>query len=317
MIAPLASAEVVHDQLYVGYQTSSGPVLEKVSAMPSFPGSSASATDMGASLMPGVKGSGTAMIDSMTVFGPSTGDTLYLANANGLTMTNVASPGACTSGLLGLGLGVLGASCGDWFDATPTAWNAKSSLTTSKTSDLEPADRAVPGMAVFNGRLYAARNTVDGPQLWSCSPSGTQCNPSDWALAAPNSVGDTQLTQFNDPDNAAITLLAATSQHLYVGFNNAARGVVVYRAALPPAPANPSAFGIGQFEGRLGGPAVSASSCTGPSGACPGFGDDGLGLGLGATRIFDGKVYNLSGAENLYLATGDGTSPVRIYRATR
>jgi len=45
------------------------------------------------------------------------------------------------------------------------------------------------------------------------------------------------------------------------------------------------------------------------------FGGDGL--GVGATRIFDGKVYNLSGAENLYLATGDGTSPVRIHRATR
>jgi hypothetical protein len=229
----------------------------------------------------------------------------------------VASPGACTSGLLGLGIGLLGASCGDWSDSTPNAlaYTAKPSLTTSKTSDLEPADRAIPAMASFNGRLYAARNTTTGPQLWSCNPSsGTECGPGDWSLVAANSVGGAQLTQFNDPDNAAITLLAATSQHLYVGFNNATRGAVIYRAALPSPPANPAALNISQFQGRLGGPAVDPS-CSGPGTACTGFGGDGL--GIGATRIYDGKVFNLSGAENLYVAAGTGTTPVRVVRATR
>jgi hypothetical protein len=306
------SATVFHNQLYVGFQTSSGPVLEAVSAMPSLPGTGAAATDMGASIMPGIKGTGTAMIDSMAVFGPSPGDSLYLANAKGFTRTSNPTPGACTSGLLGLGL--LGASCGDWTDATPTdvAYTAKPAIATSKTSDLEPADRAVPAMAVFNGSLYAARNTATGPQLWSCSlPSGTQCSPSNWSLAVPNTAGDLQLTQFNDPNNSAITLLAATSQHLYVGFNNATRGVVIYRATTPVAA---SAVSSADFHGRLDGPAMGAS-CALASGACEGFGHDGL--GIGAKRIFDGKVFNLAGADYLYLAAGDGTSPVRIYRAAR
>jgi hypothetical protein len=273
------SAVVFHDHLYVGFQSSGGPVLEALGSMPSLPGSAASATDMGASIMPGIGGTSTAMIDSMAVFG----------------------------------------SCNDWVDSTPSAvaYTLKASLPTTRTSDLEPADRAIPAMATFNGRLFVARNTTAGPQLWSCTPSsGTQCSRGDWSLVAANTVGDTLLTQFNDSDNAAITLLAATSQHLYVGFNNATRGVVVYRAASPPAPTNPAALDISQFRGRLDGPAVDPT-CRGPGTACPGFGGDGLGLGAVTTRIFDGKVFNLSGAENLYVAAGDGTGPVRIFRATR
>jgi hypothetical protein len=302
------SAVAFHNQLYVGFQSPGGPVLEAVSAMPSLPGSGASASEMGASIMLGIGGTSTAMIDSMAVFGPPLGDTLYLANANGFTRTSTPSPSQCTAGLLGLG--ILG-TCGDWVDATPNAFDytVSPSFTTTKTSDLEPADRAVPAMASYGGRLFAARNATAGPQLWACTPSsGTQCSPGDWSLVAGNNVGNPHLTQFNDPSNNAITLLAATSQHLYVGFNNLTRGVVVYRAA------STAATDISDFHGRLDGPAVGGS-CTGAGTACPGFGGDGL--GLGATRIFDGKVFNLSAAENLYLAVGTGTSPVSIYRATR
>ena len=150
----------------------------------------------------------------------------------------------------------------------------------------------------------------------ACTPSsGTQCSPTDWSLVAANSAGKAQLTQFNDPANTAITLLAATSQHLYVGFNNATRGVVLYRGALPQPPANAGPLDISNFSGRLGGPAVDAACTAGPDGACAGFGGDGL--GIGATRIFDAKVLSLSGTENLYLAAGTGTSPVVVYRATR
>ena len=84
--------------------------------MPSLPGAGASASDMGASIMPGIGGTTTAMVDSMAVFGPSTGDTLYLANANGFTRTSSTFPGQCSPGLLGL---PFLASCPDWLDATP------------------------------------------------------------------------------------------------------------------------------------------------------------------------------------------------------
>ncbi|MEN8162266.1 MAG: hypothetical protein ABFS41_19500, partial [Myxococcota bacterium] len=40
--------------------------------------------------------------------------------------------------------------------------------------------KAVPQMAVFRGRLYAARNTTDGPQLWGCDPAvAARLNPRD------------------------------------------------------------------------------------------------------------------------------------------
>ena len=52
--------------------------------------------------------------------------------------------------------------------------------------------------------------------LWKA----TQCDPGDWSLIAANSSGDTQLSQFNNPNNTHISLLAATQTHLYVGFDN-------------------------------------------------------------------------------------------------
>ena len=178
------------------------------------------------------------------------------------------------------------------------------SLASSKASDLEPADRAVPSMVTFGGHLFAARNTTTGPQLWSCDPTRTgdtaQCDPGDWSLVAPNTSGDTRLTQFNDATNAAVTLLAATPQHLFVGFNNSSRGIVVYRTS------NAAAATTADFTGR------QACAASGGSG-CHGLGGDGLGRGL--TRIFDGKALNFAGADFLYLAAGTGTSPVRIYRA--
>src|SRR5207253_7461033 len=150
---------------------------------------------------------------------------------------------------------------------------------TTKTSDLEPADRAVPAFASFGGRLYAARNSTTGPQLWSCDParggSATQCDSGDWSLVAPNTSGDTQATQFNDANNASVTLLAATSRHLYVGFNNSVRGVVVYRTA------NTAPASMADFTGRLG--------CGANTSGSAGIGGDGMGAAL--TRLYDGRVH--------------------------
>ena len=295
----LSSAAVFHDRVYLGFlDPGQAPSLEQLSTMPSLPGSgpSASVTDMGATLMPGIGGG--AMIDSMAVFGPASSDGLYLANAKGFTRTTSPTPGVCQIVLLLL------LDCGDWTEVTPSAlaYTAKVALGTTKTSDLEPADRAVPAFATFGGRLYAARNTTTGPQIWSCDPgrtgSATQCDSGDWALVAPNTSGDAQATQFNDPNNASVTLLAATSQHLYVGFNNSVRGVVVYRTA------NGAAASAADFTGRFG--------CSASSSGCAGLGGDGLASGL--TRLYDARALTLGGTEYLYLAAGTGASPVRIYR---
>src|SRR5260370_6712853 len=87
---------------------------------------------------------------------------------------------------------------------------------------LEPYQRAIPGIVPFGGRLFAARNTTTGPQLWACTPSiggdPLQCEPGEWSLFVPNTVGDLKLTPLNG-SHTAITLLAATSAHLYVGYD--------------------------------------------------------------------------------------------------
>jgi hypothetical protein len=296
----LTSAAVFHDRVYLGFldPSTNSPALEQLSTMPSLPGSgpSGSVTDMGATLMPGIGGGG--MIDSMAVFGPASGDGLYLANARGFTRTTNPTPGVCQIILLVL------LDCGDWTDVTPSAlaYTTKVALSTTKTSDLEPADRAVPAFATFGGRLYAARNTTTGPQLWVCNPansgSSTQCDSGDWSLVAANTSGDTQATQFNDANNASITLLAGTSQHLYVGFNNSVRGVVLYRTA------NAAASTSADFTGRFG--------CSANGSGCASLGGDGLGAAL--THLYDARALTLGGTEYLYLAAGTGTSPVRIYR---
>ena len=289
-----------HDRLYLGFQDSNAPLLEAVTTMPSLPGSAPNANDMGATNMPGIGGGLDSRIDSMAVFGSSPNDSLYLANANGFTRSTSTTPGQCQIVIVVL-------LCPDWTDATPSAlaYTLKSSVTTSKISDLEPADRAVPAMVGFGGRLFAARNTTTGPQLWSCDPtqggSSSQCDPGDWSLLAPNTVGDARLSQFNDAGNAAVTLLAATPQHLYVGFNNPTRGVVVYRTA------NAAAATAADFSGRLG--------CAATGSSCQGIGGDGLGAAL--TRIYDGRALSFAGNDYLYLAAGTATSPVQIYRVLR
>ena len=78
--------------------------------------------------------------------------------------------------------------------------------------------------------------------------------------------------------------------------------MVLYRTS------KPGALAISDFTGRFD------ASCS-VSGTCQGFG--GNGLGTGATRIFDGKAFTISGAESLYLAAGDGANPVQIFGVVR
>ncbi|MGZ6126507.1 MAG: hypothetical protein ACXWLR_16175, partial [Myxococcales bacterium] len=214
-----------------------------------------------------VSTAGAALVDSMAGFNGA----LYAANAGGCAMYD---------GLF-------------WLSCRPSdpAWTGSPALapvTTGRTYDLAPADKAVPQMAVFNGRLYLARNTTSGPQLWVCTPLlGFPCSAGSWSLVAPNGSGNPQLTQFDDASVQTVSLLVATSQHLYVGFDNAA-GIKLFRSAVS-APATGADFRSWVTQG----------------------------FGNGVTQILDGKALAFAGRDYLYIAARTPTGPVQVYRASR
>ncbi|MDP3154575.1 MAG: hypothetical protein Q8N23_17990 [Archangium sp.] len=296
----LSSATTLAGRLYLGLGGSSGgrrPGLLALSAAPPSPGldpTSAQLVDLDADKMPGIANGGGAgndiMVDAMGVLN----DRLYLGAYGGWVRSTVATPRSFA----------LNAS--DWAACTPTdaAYAAKTSTTTTKRADLEPADRAIPAFATYAGRLYVARNTTLGPQLWGCDPatsgSATDCDPGDWTLVAPNTVGDTQLTQFNDVGNTRITLLQATASHLFVGFNNTVRGVVTFRSvSLSPQTR-------ADFTGR------GDCAATQYPLSCDGYGTSGL--GVGASRVYSSVVLPFAGSDFLYVAAGNGTTAAKIIR---
>ena len=323
----VSSALVNNGRLYLGMSDTGGgaPLLNEVRNLPAaVPGLNANAVatdavNLQARYMPylGVSGANpnpllltpgaTVLLDTVATFGVSPGDALYVANNGGWLRSKVSVPAACTSG-----------GCADWVVTTPSApaYAAKTSLTVSpfnKNRDFEPADKAVPAIVPFGGRLFAARNTTAGPQLWSCNPTGntsagpanTQCNPGDWTLVAANSSStapfpDGNLTQMQNPNNTAITLLAAAGGYLYVGYNNATDGLELYRTA------NPGVSNRSEF--------VGSGNCNNGTLPCEGLG--GKGLGAGVTRIFDSRALTFSGAAYLYLAAGTGSGAVSVYRVT-
>jgi hypothetical protein len=171
---------------------------------------------------------------------------------------------------------------GLWASCTPSAaqWSGLTPITTTKSSDFVPADKAVPQMSVFSGRLYLARNTTSGAQIWVCA--STACGPLDWTLFAPNAAGN--LTLFDtSPSLATISLLTASTQHLFVGFD-APAGAAVYRSKNDP-----------------------------PTGFAP-FGTPGFGAGV--TQILDGRAVTLS-REQVYVTAKTPTGPVQVFRFAR
>jgi len=293
-----SSMLVFHDRVYLGFSDTSSirPTYIVARSAPPLPGSPPVASVVNLRV-DGVSGFGasaplnrntalTQMIDSQVAFN----DLLYIANNGGIIRSTSNDPQPPLAGLPS-----------NWATATPSAaaYAGKSSVTTRKSVDLEPADKAFPLMAASGGKLYAARNTTSGPQLWACAPGADLvCDPQDWQLLAPNGVGDLAVSQFDDPQNVRIALLAATSSRLYVGYNNAA-GVVLYRSRVS-APSSRA-----DFEGAAGCDASRAPS------SCDGLG--GRGLGAGATRIFDGRVLTY-GKDYLYLTAGNGSSGFRVFR---
>jgi hypothetical protein len=191
---------------------------------------------------------------------------------------------------------------GDWTAITPSAaaYSAKTSLATSKVSEIHPKDRAWPQFAVHNGLIYLARNTTDGPQLWRCDPTtqnmpapatAADCDSDDWTLIATNGTGDTALSQFDNPNNSHISVLVANGDYLYVGYDNAVEGVVVFRSNAMMISAS------SEFEGDAG--------CTPP---CAGIGGDGFGTPGTNVAFFDGAT------DFLYVMVGDGVEPASVYR---
>jgi uncharacterized repeat protein (TIGR01451 family) len=258
-------------------------------------------TNLDVNAMPGVGQGNTAktqLIDSMVVFN----GLLYFANNGGCERSTVPEPQPYNTGLLGTGL-LAGPQ--NWAPCTPSGpeYIGEGSVTTKKTTDFTPADRAVPQMAVYGGRLYLARNTTAGPQLWVCNPGAdAACDPGDWSLIATNSAGDPALCSFNDLGLTSITLLAATQGHLYVGFDGTS-GAALFRtdAAAPQT--------RGDFQGAAG-----CNAANHPA-DCASLG--GSGLGAGATHLWSNTVMTVAGTDYLYVAAGDGASGANVFRVAQ
>ncbi len=302
-----SSALFFKDRLYLGFPDTGGsrPYLVVLKTLPSVaPGLDAvqglDAESLEAEKMPGLGQGGSPsnpaamqMIDAMVAFN----DRLYVANNGGCVRSTTPTPRP------------YGKAPGDWAPCTPAlaAWTQRPSRTTLKTADLEPADKAVPRMAVFGGRLYLARNTTGGPQLFACTPGRSgdagACDPGDWVLVAANArtERDGLLTQFDNPNNTAVALLVATANHLYVGFNNAVDGLVLLRSE----GANPAT--TADFRGS------GACSAAQHPGGCAGLGGNGLGPAK-ATRLFDGVALTFGAADFVYITAGDGSGAMRVFR---
>jgi hypothetical protein len=278
-----SALHVFRDRIYAGVPDTGGarPYLVALYTVPAEGAGldAAEGTDvdnLDADNMPGLKTASNAIIDDIADFA----GLLYLANAGGWMRSTSDQPRSYEL------------APEDWSPTTPSSpdYTARASIATDKTAGLTPADRAVPAFAVHRGRLYAARNTIDGPQLWSCDPTLTEpaaaCDAGDWQLIAANQSGDTGLSQLGNSDSSAISLLVSTGAHLYVGYDNPG-GLRLFRSAAE-APTLP-----GDFEA---------------------VGRAGLGT-RSATRILDGQALGAAGDE-LYLVIGDGTSPVRVVRVT-
>jgi hypothetical protein len=192
----------------------------------------------------------------------------------------------------------------DFVGCSPTAsaaYVADQAVEPTRQHDVEPRERAWPQVAVWNGALYAIRNTYTGPQLWACDlargATPTVCEPGDWSLVAAEGAYRTRLGR---PDVTSATLLVATPTHLYVGFDDPVRGIHVYRTSV----ARPTQ--ASDFSGHDG--------CVAGSSTCEGLGGDGFGEGARLARIFDATTIASPGHTDLYLTAGNGTDAVRVVR---
>ena len=222
-------------------------------------------------------------------------------NDGGLVRGTIAAPA------LGTDLTVITPSDAAWNNA-----NTRFSRYLPKLFDFSPQDKAFPQMAVFQGKLFVARNTCENytcpnlsaddcacpianrfAQLWKCSPAtvslplpatATACDPGDWTLVANNGSGQTSM---GDGNNRTLSLLVTNGTYLYVGFDNPTTGVEIWRT-------------------NTANPIVTADFSQ--------IGVDGLGDASNNLQVFDGMSSVYSGLNYLYLTTGKIGGIVKVYR---
>ena len=238
-----------------------------------------------------------------------------LPPAPGADLTALARAGGALYAASGAGLQRLDLDAAEpagWSTATPVAAAWAGKVGSTAEDPVRANTRGVPALVAFGACgggpcLYASRNVRGAagqpalvPQLWRCAPSAGagRCAPPDWALAAANAAGDPLLSQLGDPSNGAASLLVATPRWLYVGFDNAATGVQLYRT-------DRDATSIGEFQGRAG--------CAAGTPGCEGLGGNGLG-DPGVTRVLDARALTVGGETALWVVAGDGVGPARLFR---
>jgi len=225
---------------------------------------------------------------------------LYFSNNGGIVRSTTATPADYAH------------VPSDWTLITPTAPELTGTTRAPLTEyDVHPRDKGWPFLVEHKGDLYAARNTLTGPQLWRCQPdlvsspfpaSPTACDAGDWTFVAGNSSGTLDQTQLNNPNNTAISLLQSSGGFLYLGFANATDGVSLYRSAAAPA------LRMSDFEG-LGG-------CVGGTANCVGLGGNGLGNPTVNTEFYTAVTLNRPSGDELYVIAGGPGQQSSLYRQT-
>jgi len=281
-----SSMTVFNGRLYVGFPGTGGqrPLVSKLSNVVQSPVTGTDIFNLQGQDMPRIGNGNSASIVGIDVMA-AYNDRLYIANGG--------------DNIINADGGILKSTLndprdyrdypGDWLDITPTAlnpWNnlpAKDrfSIEMNATYKLTPAQRAFPNMVVFNGKLYAIRNTTGtagGPQIW-------KYNDTSWTT-----VGDSGgICAMGNANNSRITMLIRNGDMLYVGYDNPTDGVTVYRTK--SGVTDPSL--VGDFEQ---------------------VGAGGLGDPAGNVQIFSALSASHDGVDYLWMMCGKSTTKQNLYR---
>ncbi|HET8538329.1 MAG TPA: IPT/TIG domain-containing protein [Anaeromyxobacter sp.] len=187
----------------------------------------------------------------------------------------------------------------------PTAWAGASSPYLGKI-DVTPADKAVTALVAWGGRLFLSRNTAANvPELWVLTPRHDLVTGAFLGCAADRSDWRRVVTNMGDAGNTHLTALFATSRYLYVGYDNAARGVQLWRTAS----ADPA--GVADFTGRQG----CVAGTSGGGGPCEPVGRAGFGSAANA-RFLDARGLAFGGSDHVWTTVGDGVTTARVFRVS-
>lgn len=273
---------VYYNRLYAGYAaTATRPLFLKIPTIESVP----SETNLKAERMPrigndAVTNSNTATnvgIDMMCEYN----GLLFIANGGGsatngdggIVSSTVTDPGNYQG------------QPGNWNTGlTPVGtaeWDAGYSIALTQLNSLTPAKRAFPGSAVFNGVLYVARNTTNGPQIWAY-------NGSVFSLVAGNA---SYISNMGNTGNDYITMLIVNGDMLYVGYDNTTEGIRIYRT-------------------------VSGVTAPGAQSDFEQVSSGGLGNPAAITQIFHGISVSDKGTAYLWVLCGKSGSDMFVFRTS-